>query len=153
MIRAVTLAGLVITLNAASCATVLRARQNLHSAPTFDCLRTALATSPDVVETSREFRDTGDPSEGFSVVLRDSTAAKRQRLATMHRELPNRAGHVDLIFLWPGLRRPPAPEERASAALAARLLTHVRATCAPADTGLAQCDRLDGKWKPCAPAG
>ena len=151
--RAYALSGLLLATLGTSCATIVRARQRARPAPSFECLRAALAASPDVVEMAREFRGKGYMSEGFEVVLADSTAEDGRRLASIARDSPDRPGQLHMGFSWRGVKRPPAVEERAAAGLAARLLRHLQTTCAPGETAPALCDRGDGKWKPCAPAG
>lgn len=151
--RILMLASLLLVTLGTSCATILRARQEVRPPPSLDCLRAGLAASPDVVEVMREFRGRGYQGEGFWLVLRDSTAADGRRLASLFRDSPDRGGPLEMSFSWPGFRRPPAVEERAAAALADRVLAHLHRSCAPDAPRPAVCDCGDGKWKPCAPAG
>jgi hypothetical protein len=155
--RACALAGLLITALGTTCATILRARQDVRPAPPLACLRAALAASPDVIEVVRDIRGRGAQGEGFWVAVRDSTAAGGRRLGNLLRGPPDRAGYraglLEMSFHWPGFKRPPAAEEAATAAIADRVLTHLHARCARDAPPPAVCDRGDDKWKPCAPAG
>ena len=150
MKRIISLAVLLAVTLGTSCMTIRQSRQMLHPSPPLACIKAALIASPDVIEVTREWRESR--SEGYWAVLRDSTAAGGQRVAGIGRDPKDRASTLKLTFSWPGLGGPPAAEEHAAEALAVRLLSHLRMSCAPGEPAEPYCDRGNGKFKPCAPA-
>ena len=105
----------------------LYVRQPLQPAPAMDCLTAALFSSPEHVRVARVG---GDPLvDRRWITLRDSTTGKNTD-ATIARDTTD----VTVTFVWGGhkaLFGPPATEVQARAALATRLLAHIRTQCAP----------------------
>ena len=150
---------LIASTTATTCGRTMMASQSLRPAPTIDCLRAALQSSPDVIRITREIRpdrgfwSDGGADEGFWADLRDSTAEGGERHVSIHRGYdgarPSR--FLSLNFHWPDMRKPPEPEERAVASLAARVLAHLQRSCAPDGPGVAMCQG-GRKARPSAPA-
>lgn len=109
----------------------LKVQQSLQPPPQLDCLASALASSPDVVD-ARPMEPTSR-AEGFVVTLRDSTSNDGLRRATLRRVPPPDSGRVlALNFAWVGhVRHPPLTEEQAVTTLGRRVLSHLRTACAP----------------------
>jgi hypothetical protein len=139
---------MVLMVTATTCNRELIARQTLRPAPPLECLRAALAASPDVVEITREFN--GGGSEGFWADLRDTTAEGGRRQASILRGSGS-AAMVTVSFGWLGMRQPPLEEERRAAVLAVHILEQFRRRCAPDAPSTAMCSRGNGKFWPCIP--
>ena len=142
--------GFLLAGTATTCGVTLVASQAVSPAPSVECLEAALAAAPDVVEITGT--SSGREGEGFSVLLRDSTAEGGQRGAFILRHSPYSTG-LTMRFLWSGrLKRPPLEERRAAMSLADRVLARLRACVPTAPETPAQCHWGNGKWEPCASA-
>ena len=121
----------------------LAVRQRLLPNPSTDCLATALARSPEVVQVRQLKREYGE--DIFWVNLRDTTAKGGQRTVTVTRLAPpDSGGKVEVHFVWGGVRRPSKTEEHVAVAVGNRLLDDLRNACAPQTPTPVECDYNDG---------
>jgi hypothetical protein len=133
-----------------TCGRELVASQAISPAPSPECLAATLSAAPDVVEITSTF--SSRDGTWFWIRLRDSTAERGQRLASIQRHSPEATG-LTMHFSWNGrLTRPPLEERRAVTTLAHRVLAQLRACVPTAPEIPAQCHWGNGKWEPCASA-
>jgi len=139
MISRFTPIGFFLVLTATSCNVRLGVRQALTPMASVDCLASALATSPDVVEVTKQ------QDEVFFVVLRDSTAnryawkSRNWRNAGIMTSAPDSTRAISVHLIWSGMKHPPAAEERAATAVVRRVLAHLREVCAPDSPSDVEC--------------
>ena len=138
----------------ASCDPVvlLDARRVLRPAPATDCVRSALASSPDLSWVSPQSHE---GRRDFQVTLRAATPWAGLRYATIYRAPSADSTDVwTMNFSWGGRwRPPPADEEQAATAVAKRVFAQIRAACAPDAPATIECVYSTGKRAAsCAPA-
>ena len=134
-LRRLVLSGAIIGgLAACDPAVALHARQRIVPQIGVECARAALDSSPDLSWVSPPNRDAGWSLE---LALRDPTPVDHLRSAYLYHDP---GGLWTLKFTWGGRwRAPPEREELAVTALAKRLFTRIRNTCAPDASEAIEC--------------